>query len=481
MLFRARSLLLLTITWILSCTQNPEIVDPLGGKTFWSYKIDLTGSGTSMELVQVSAYLAGVSAHAKIYVEVDRGVTQAQVDQLLYEFETNIYPNLQQNLADPLDVNEDGKVTFLLIDIQDSYQKQGDSYLGGYFDPFNMYRETSVILNAQRRSNEEDMLYMDIYPSIINSKNFLATMAHEYQHLLQFSYRYREQLSQEYTWLDEGISEVSSDISGYGPQTSRLKYGDNSLSSGNSFFTWDSVVQDYSNAYLLLRYLADVYGDQFIFDLFRDPLIGIDSLQNILQNQNDSAFLANCNSFSSNIQREEVYCALVRMWQSMLNIQDSDIHYFESSSNSFSLATSSSKAFSSDISALTGVITTRSNASLYSNSSSFSYLPGGYTILNGVSRSFNGTNTNYTLLRSAGSGVSVLFNHNFNSAEPDFASGAALLSSLSYSNNLGAMATRDTQQGLQKFIHLSIPATLENKLQLATGSPSSSSLQPDTQ
>ena len=87
----------------------------------------------------------------------------------------------------------------------------------------------------------------------------------------------------------------------------------------------------------------------------------------------------------------------------------------------------------------------------------------------------------YTLLRSAGYGVSVLFNHNFNSAEPDFASGAALLSSLSYSNNLGALATRDTQQGLQKFIHLSIPPTLESKLQLATGSPSSSSLQPDTQ
>ena len=100
-----------------------------------------------------------------------------------------------------------------------------------------MYRETSVILNAQRRSNEEDMLYMDIYPSIINSKNFLATMAHEYQHLLQFSYRYREQLSQEYTWLDEGISEVSSDISGYGPQTSRLKYGDNSLSSREILFS----------------------------------------------------------------------------------------------------------------------------------------------------------------------------------------------------------------------------------------------------
>jgi hypothetical protein len=476
-----RLLLLFFLGWISSCTQNPDVVDPLGGKTFWSYKIDLTGSGASMELLQVSAYLAGVSAHAKIYVEVDRGVTQSQVDQLLYEFETNIYPNLQQNLAEPLDVNEDGKVTFLLIDIQDSYTKQGDSYLGGYFDPFNMYRETSVILNAQRRSNEEDMLYMDIYPSVINSKNFLATMAHEYQHLLQFSYRYRQQLSQEYTWLDEGISEVSSDISGYGPQTSRLRYGDNSLSSGNSFFTWDSVVQDYSNAYLLLRYLADLYGNQFIFDLFKDPLIGIDSLQNVLKNQNDSALLNNCNTFSSNIEREEVYCALIRMWQSMLNIQDSDMHFFESGSNSFSLLSSTSKAFTTDITTLTDNITSRSSGSLYSNASSFSYLPGGYTVLNGVTRSFTGTNTNYTLLRSTSSGVSVLFNHNFNSAEPDFTNGTAALASLTYSSNFKAEAVRKTVQGHQKFIHLAIPPGIEQNLQIAAKPSSSSSLQLDAQ
>jgi hypothetical protein len=46
----------------------------------------------------------------------------------------------------------------------------------------------------------------------------LATLAHEYQHLLQFGKYYRsEQDDIEPTWLDEGLAEISSDLTGFRP------------------------------------------------------------------------------------------------------------------------------------------------------------------------------------------------------------------------------------------------------------------------
>ena len=86
----------------------------------------------------------------------------------------------------PPDVDGNGKVEFLLTDIEDGWDGQG-SYIGGYFTPSD---QTTY-------GNGADILYVDTYPGIYSEKDgissydessALGTISHELQHLIHFAY-----------------------------------------------------------------------------------------------------------------------------------------------------------------------------------------------------------------------------------------------------------------------------------------------------
>ena len=176
--------------------------------------------------------------------------------------------------GEPLDISGDNKVTLLFLDIKDGFDNNG-SYLAGYFLPWNVFSdeevyEYSIMAGEEKRSNELEMIYIDTNPLDITTIDAYATLAHEYQHLLNFSQDYKEfentgVIIEEEVWVNEGLSEIAPDVVGYGPQNDRLFYFD--YTDIDSLVTWKGDLIDYANVYVFFRYLYDVFGAQIFYNI----------------------------------------------------------------------------------------------------------------------------------------------------------------------------------------------------------------------
>jgi hypothetical protein len=162
-----------------------------------------------------------------------------------------------------------GKVTFLLTDIKDGFSGSG-GYVAGFFYTLDM---TNAV-----NSNKRDMLYVDTSPGLGNESSLFSTMAHELQHLINFSNTQLLGGSAVDLWINEGLSTAAEYVYGGDPSFRVSYYNDNvygggSIAYGNNFFVWNGswdndVLADYSTAYLFFQWLrlhasngAGIYGD----------------------------------------------------------------------------------------------------------------------------------------------------------------------------------------------------------------------------
>lgn len=294
--------------------------DPPGGKGFWARKSDLTTGATTF--YRVTAMFAAASAHANLYVEAKREVAKASLDGLLAAFENNIVPVEHVWFTTPTDVDQNGKVILLLLDIQDGYiEGSSTGYIAGYFDPLNHYSEASVsAANNQWHSNQAEMLYLDTYPADVTRTAFYSTLAHEYQHLLQFGKYYRgEQTDIEPTWIDEGLSEVASDLTGFGPQISRANTFRSALINSTSLIREPSQfgLEHYASTYMYFRYLADAYGLGLISAIFKQNQTALNGLNSAIQGV-DPGLLTLCRN-NAGLEYPYFGCTYRYMWGTLLS------------------------------------------------------------------------------------------------------------------------------------------------------------------
>lgn len=85
-----------------------------------------------------------------------------------------IYDRNIEYFGNPPDIDGDGILDILLYDIQDNFESTG-SFVAGFFDP--------VDLIDHPNSNQRDILYIDIYPTLVYQDTLtysrvLATIAH---------------------------------------------------------------------------------------------------------------------------------------------------------------------------------------------------------------------------------------------------------------------------------------------------------------
>jgi hypothetical protein len=231
---------------------------------------------------RIDAEKLAENLRCEVWVEKGSGVTSATAKKIADEYITNIYPKMMQTFGYTINDRDLGKVdtmqiahylptgktsgaklTILLLDIKDGYQKEGDPYVAGYFTPYNLFK--------YEYSNVRDMIYMDTYPSDPDSTDSFGTLAHEMQHLMNFvsSVLFRfdgEDLNLTDTWVDEGLSGAAEWVySGQHPEERWGYYNkDRSrlIAKGNNFFVWDNhndnplaILDDYATVYLFFQYL----------------------------------------------------------------------------------------------------------------------------------------------------------------------------------------------------------------------------------
>lgn len=172
-------------------------------------------------------------------------------------------------------IDQDDKLDILLVDVRDNFNINA-AYVAGFFDPMDQTNE--------RFSNKKDIIYIDIYPgliyqdTILSTNEALATLAHEYQHLINFNYETKPEI----TFLNEGLSELSEYLHGF-PGRDPYLY----LSAVNTnFLSWgksNNILIDYQRASLFHYYLFEKYGLTFIRQLCQSEKIGFDSYQFLLK------------------------------------------------------------------------------------------------------------------------------------------------------------------------------------------------------
>lgn len=259
-----------------SCEFVIELVDTGGGggastRTFNAYDM-VTGSN-----YEITATLRATGDQCLVYVENAEldAVDSKMAEAVASEFDANIYSTIRNAFGAESDVDGNGKIILLLLDIRDGATATS-GYVAGYFDPTNLYDKS-----VYPASNEADMISLDLNPGVAGSAGFYSTIAHEFQHMINFWTTVSADGTQQDVWINEGLSsaaeylysgaQVQEKIAWYNNAPSHAGYSD--IQNGNNFFVWSNdayVLDEYATVYLFFQWLRIHAGNES--GIYRDIL-----------------------------------------------------------------------------------------------------------------------------------------------------------------------------------------------------------------
>ena len=211
--------------------------------------------------IRINATCVAVSEYAYFFLE--DGFSRPS-DSLLEEYKRefdNMYPIMHDKFGYEGDVDGNGKVIILLF-------KMTDERIAGYFSSADKYNRYEIA-----DSNEADMLYVNYDLINYEKSDVLATIAHEFQHMILFNSRYELKLPDLEVWLNEGLSMQAEFWTGYLEQQSSDYLGGflkNYSSLGLTDWSNASYL-NYGYSMVYVRYLVDRFGDDIVKKLYKAP------------------------------------------------------------------------------------------------------------------------------------------------------------------------------------------------------------------
>ncbi|HEY9724595.1 MAG TPA: hypothetical protein V6D47_21515 [Oscillatoriaceae cyanobacterium] len=257
---------------------------------FWINSGDSTTNGDYQE----TCVLKAISPHAYFYVDqAATNFTDAQVQQLVDQFENQIYARETAVFGEPDTLSNlpDNKLFIVISPAVDDFGKARG--VMGYFWSRDVLPDPA----PDQHSNQKKAVFMTDqlfnYPALTS----FGTMAHEFQHLINFSHKAvnTDFSVAEDTWLDEGMAMYAMEVAGYG-----LPAGDGLIAkdldgfeqnpSKYSLTDWSANPNGfaYGQSYLFVRYLADRFGQGVIKQLIDSPTSGEDSIQAITEQHGET-------------------------------------------------------------------------------------------------------------------------------------------------------------------------------------------------
>ena len=239
--------------------------------------------------IQVTATLRFTDGNINIWVsdsEWEQAHVTMQVVQQVYEGlmqhtpdastdpQKGIIEIIQADFGLPPDFDGDMITDFLLTDIKDGW-KEGEGFIAGYFNPLDQHINGTFVGRTQiSGSNERDILYIDTYPGIYHNGSYsyfevLGTVSHEYQHLVQYRYDKNET-----TFVNEGLSELSSFLCGYGLRDPSKYLMDTNIDLTGWETELSQTLVHYAKAALWTYFLYEKLGPAFIRNLTQSSLTG---------------------------------------------------------------------------------------------------------------------------------------------------------------------------------------------------------------
>jgi hypothetical protein len=225
---------------------------------------------------QVIFTYRAVTEHSYILVandiwNLDR-VDIGDVQRLSEVFETNSGPSpglgtgifglLTERFAPVTPVGGDSMVYIAITNIKSDLG--GGSFIAGYVS------RTDRAIRSM--SNYRNLIALDGYHGLGHFRE--ETLAHEFLHLVHIGTD-----SDENRWVDEGVAEYAQTLCGYPGNTGANFFQNPAVGLFNTRTT--PTLADYDKSYLIVRYLADHFGDEFISRVVQNTAngaVGIDAV-----------------------------------------------------------------------------------------------------------------------------------------------------------------------------------------------------------
>ena len=236
---------------------------------------------------EIAATLKKIGVNAYFYVEDDyynelssdsKIEFYSQLNSLASDFDSTIYPKTREAFGSEWNpgIDNDKKITVLFTETKEN--------IGGYFNPNDEYEKEKV---SEEKSNEREMLYLNV--AFADDKRIKSFLAHEFQHMITWHHKTKLKGLFDDVWLNESRSEYAPTAVGYDDNyassnlSARVK---NFLDSGceDSLTGWKNEIDDYSPVNLFAQYLADHYGKTIFKTIIENDAIGIESVNNALEN-----------------------------------------------------------------------------------------------------------------------------------------------------------------------------------------------------
>jgi hypothetical protein len=258
-------------------------LDNYMGQYFFTYYV-LMAIGDNVEIwVQYDlSYPAGDPRDTPV-------ITQAQIDQLLDQFDNNIYEKTTDYFGQPdfhsgayslLEAwdyvppgyyhEETGRNVILVSNVRDEsyYDPTYPSYIAGFYSPtFEAYFDRNII--TIDTYNWEDRL-----------EDYQATIAHEYQHLI-----HDDSVTGAVTWMNEASSLFAEPLCGYEIGTGQIQWF--LATPDNSLTEWGdqggiNILADYGAAFLWALYITSNYDYYIMGDYVKNGVGGLKGLSPLL-------------------------------------------------------------------------------------------------------------------------------------------------------------------------------------------------------
>jgi len=259
----ARRLLGLTVVPQPPSEPPPEL--PLGSVlTFWADNLDEDYA------FQVDAELVYKTPHVYMFVEVGQQIDLAAIRDSAEAFEQIIRPRIHEVFGSEWSPGIDGDPHLYVL-----HATRLGNWVAAYFGSSSSYPAAAVTY-----SNEREMFYvnLDTMRGAIGSDYYEGVLAHEFQHMVHWHVDRNED-----TWLNEGLSELATLLTGYGMSNFAYLFLSDPALQLNS---WPEASGQrgahYGASFLFAAYFYQRYGERATTTLVRDPANGLMSVDKTL-------------------------------------------------------------------------------------------------------------------------------------------------------------------------------------------------------
>lgn len=178
------------------------------------------------------------------------------------------------------DIDGDQILDVLLLDIDDGFEVSGQ-FVAGFFDPVDQL--------DFKFSNRKDILYLDIWPTIIQPDQIsieqgAQTMAHELQHLIHSQFMTFE--NQEWVSINEGCSEFTEYLCGFSPRP--LFRFPGRIQDGWAFWKDDQAILSYEKSAAFISWFYFRFGLKALQNLVHSRESGFNGIREALEKSGSS-------------------------------------------------------------------------------------------------------------------------------------------------------------------------------------------------